>query len=87
MTDTVSSPVARSIFEWAAAILEVPQVAPADNFLDLGGHSMLALELNTRVQEAYGVELDMQTLFEGSLREVAEQVAELDQTHAQTTVR
>jgi uncharacterized protein YqgV (UPF0045/DUF77 family) len=29
----------------------------------------------------------MQTLFEGSLREVAEQVAELDETHAQKTGR
>jgi acyl carrier protein len=60
--------VERLTVEWAAEILE-EQVAPEDNFLDLGGHSLLALELCQRVKDAFGMDLDVQVLFEKSVRE------------------
>jgi non-heme Fe2+,alpha-ketoglutarate-dependent halogenase len=68
--------VEQDIVAWAADLLEEPQAGPGDNFLDLGGHSGLALELNTLIQERYGAEVDMQTLFEGTLSQVAEKVRE-----------
>ncbi|OIK24552.1 phosphopantetheine-binding protein [Streptomyces malaysiense] len=67
--------VERSVVDWAAEILEEPATA-ADNFLDLGGHSLLAIELNQRVSDAFGVELDLQILFEKSLGETAADVME-----------
>ncbi|GHF31668.1 hypothetical protein GCM10010218_10670 [Streptomyces mashuensis] len=77
-THTVVEPAEaeRLIVGWAAEILEEPETTAGDNFLDLGGHSMLALELNQRVLEKFGVEFDMQVLFERSLGEVAAHVAE-----------
>ncbi|MER7461277.1 phosphopantetheine-binding protein [Streptomyces sp. NPDC097981] len=61
------------ILEWSTELLEEP-TASEDNFLDLGGHSALALELNDRIKERFHVEADMQILFERSLGEVAASV-------------
>ncbi|MFB7216141.1 acyl carrier protein [Streptomyces sp. NPDC056255] len=60
--------VESTVVEWAAEILEEP-ATPQDNFLDLGGHSMLAIELNQRVKGTFGFELDLQMLFEKSIGE------------------
>ncbi|MDX6741526.1 acyl carrier protein [Actinocorallia sp. A-T 12471] len=67
--------VEEHILGWTAELLEEGAVQPGDNFLDLGGHSVLALELIAKVRARFGVELDMQPLFEGSLGEVAARVA------------
>lgn len=63
--------VTQTVVKWVAEVLEDPNVRAEDNFLDLGGHSMLALELNKRASDDYGTEFDMRTLFEGTLRETA----------------
>jgi acyl carrier protein len=57
--------------EWVAELLEEPDARLEDNFLDLGGHSMLALQLSQRAKERYGVEFDMKVLFEKSVAEAA----------------
>jgi len=54
---------------WVGEVLEESDLSARDNFLDLGGHSVLALELSERVREELGVELDMQILFERSIGE------------------
>ena len=66
--------VSKDVVAWVADVLEEPRTGPESNFLDLGGHSMLALELNTYVTQKYGVEIDMQTLFEETLATVAEKL-------------
>ncbi|MFF4139611.1 acyl carrier protein [Streptomyces mirabilis] len=65
--------VERMVVEWAAEILEEPASAQ-DNFLDLGGHSMLAADLNQRVLDTFGAELDLQLLFEKSIGEAADSI-------------
>jgi aryl carrier-like protein len=66
---------------WVGELLEESDLSAQDNFLDLGGHSVLALELGERVKENLGVELDMQILFERSIGEaIADAV-----TRARTT--
>lgn len=52
---------------WVAELLDEPQASAADNFLDLGGHSMLALQLSRRAEENFGLDYDMRVLFEESL--------------------
>ncbi len=54
---------------WVGEVLEESGVSAEDNFLDLGGHSVLALELSGRVKERFGVDLDIQILFENSIGE------------------
>ncbi|MEU1805963.1 acyl carrier protein [Streptomyces sp. NPDC019937] len=61
--------------EWVAELLEEPQARPEDNFLDLGGHSMLALQLSQRAKKHFGAEYDIKVLFEGSVAEAAADLA------------
>ncbi|MGW3038448.1 acyl carrier protein [Kitasatospora sp. NPDC001159] len=71
------------VLSWAAEILEEP-VTAEDNFLDLGGHSALALELGNRIKERFGVELDIEVLFERSVGEVVADVVRLANTTVQS---
>ncbi|MEV6669118.1 phosphopantetheine-binding protein [Streptomyces sp. NPDC051162] len=73
-TAPVSAEAESTVVTWIVDLLEEPEAGAQDNFLDLGGHSMLALQLNERVKERFGAELDIQVLFESS---IGEAVAEL----------
>jgi acyl carrier protein len=46
-------------------VLEIKQVGIQDNFFDLGGHSLLATQVISRAREAFGVDLQLRSLFEG----------------------
>ncbi|MEU7568259.1 phosphopantetheine-binding protein [Streptomyces fradiae] len=61
------------LVDWVSEFLEVP-VSPEDNFLDLGGHSLFAMNLNARVQQRFGQELHVKTLLEKSLGEAVEEL-------------
>jgi acyl carrier protein len=45
-------------------VLGVDQVGLQDGFFDLGGHSLLATRVLSRIEEAFGVDMPLQTLFE-----------------------
>jgi acyl carrier protein len=60
-----------------AETLEVSDVTPQDNFFDLGGHSVLAARLASRMRKELGVTVPMRSLFEaGTLAELAEIMAQ-----------
>jgi acyl carrier protein len=47
-----------------AEVLRVAHVGLDDNFFDLGGHSLMALQVIVRVREQFAVELPVRSLFE-----------------------
>ncbi len=58
-----------------ARLLGADSIGPDDNFFSLGGHSLLTVELISRVQEATGVLLVAQTVFEApTLREFSARI-------------
>jgi amino acid adenylation domain-containing protein len=58
-------------------VLGVDRVGIDDDFFDLGGHSLLAVKMLARVQESFGLELYLGSVFDHStVRELAATVAE-----------
>ncbi|UPT63720.1 MAG: condensation domain-containing protein [Hyphomonadaceae bacterium JAD_PAG50586_4] len=56
-------------------VLKVDAVGPDSHFFDLGGHSMLAVQMIAKVHDQFGVRLDPISLFKGpTLREFASQL-------------
>nr|VFJ86437.1 MAG: amino acid adenylation domain-containing protein/thioester reductase domain-containing protein [Candidatus Kentron sp. LFY] len=66
-----------------AEVLGVDKVGLHDNFFDLGGHSVLAIQLTSQIKEQLGVEVPIRALFEdptvlGLLREIGRTQTEED---------
>ncbi|MFE2276705.1 phosphopantetheine-binding protein [Streptomyces sp. NPDC059454] len=75
MTTASKEEVQRMTVEWAVALLDDPDVTPEDNFIDLGGHSVLALRMNRLAKERWGVEYDLMVLLESDLAAAADDMA------------
>jgi acyl carrier protein len=63
-------------------LLQLDTVALDRDFFDLGGHSMLAVQVLYRLTEVTGVELALENFFElGTVEEVAEELDRLRADH------
>ncbi len=49
-----------------AAVLDVPQVGIYDDFFELGGNSLLAIQMISRIQKTFKAEMPLQVLFEAT---------------------
>jgi amino acid adenylation domain-containing protein len=58
------TPVEELICGIWADVLQAPRVGVYDNFFEVGGHSLLAMQAMTRMQEALGREFPLRLLFE-----------------------
>ena len=59
-----SGPVEEQVAREWCDVLGIPAAGRTDNFLDSGGHSLLAIQLLSRLNEAFGVELPLRAIFE-----------------------
>jgi acyl carrier protein len=55
--------VEHQVGEIVRVLLELPAVDPEANIFLLGGHSMLAMQLVSRVQQVFGVKLTLRQVF------------------------
>jgi len=53
-------------------LLGVETVSPGDNFIEMGGNSLLATILATRLEEETGVAVDIQDIFQLSFSELTD---------------
>lgn len=58
----------KEYISWMECLLERP-VTGDDNFLDVGGHSMIAISLNEKIRHQFGLTLSMERLYNTTLTE------------------
>jgi len=54
----------RRLAEIWSAVLEVPDIGIHDNFFALGGHSLIAMQVMSRLRDELGVSLALRTIFD-----------------------
>jgi hypothetical protein len=59
----------RAALAWLRAELEDPDITGAENFLEVGGHSLTFSKLNKHLADTFGVVLDMKTTYDLPLAE------------------
>ena len=57
------------------SLLSLESVRTGDNFFDVGGHSLLAVDMATRVQQETGVRLNLLDIANGTLGTLAAEIA------------
>jgi amino acid adenylation domain-containing protein len=69
------TPVEERIAAIWCEVLRVPQIGAYDNFFATGGHSLLAVQVISRIRQIFQVEISLRVIFESpSLAGLAEQV-------------
>jgi amino acid adenylation domain-containing protein len=64
------TPIEQFLADCWRSLLRVERVSVSDNFFDLGGHSLTATQLVSRIRDEYGVELPLSRIFERSTIEL-----------------
>lgn len=64
--------------EWLMAELKNPYIVKEDNFLDIGGDSLLSMEFAVFLLARAGIELDQAALFQMSIGDALDVSSERD---------
>jgi len=71
------TPTEEKLCSMIQEVLQIERVGVLDNFFDLGGHSMMATQVVSRIRETFDVELSLRSLFENPTAEgIARAIAE-----------
>jgi non-ribosomal peptide synthetase component F/thioesterase domain-containing protein len=62
-SDQPAGDIERRLAELWKSMLQIDSIAPADNFFEMGGHSLLAARMLTRVEREFGRRIKLATLF------------------------
>ncbi|WP_051928061.1 non-ribosomal peptide synthetase [Nitrosococcus oceani] len=77
-----SNPIEQMLVEMWAEVLGVKSIGIHDNFFDLGGHSLSAIQVIARLQESFDVELPVVSLFEApTIEELAVLIMQQQSDH------
>lgn len=71
--ETAQAEIRDHVLAWVREVLEDPSVELADNFLDVGGHSMAAARINKLLEQQCGVRMPIRTLYEATLGDACDQ--------------
>ncbi|HEY0640799.1 MAG TPA: hypothetical protein VGD67_24470 [Pseudonocardiaceae bacterium] len=63
MTQVSATAVEKSVVEWLRTELDDAEITGSDNFLDVGGHSLVFSKLNEFLHGSFGVVLDQRTTY------------------------
>lgn len=74
--------VEQAVVEWLRSELEDSEITVAENFLDVGGHSLIFSKLNIFLGDSFGVTLDPKITYAESL---ADAVAKMQPVSDPTT--
>ena len=67
------TPIEQEIAEMWTAVLSLKKVGIKDNFFDLGGHSLMATQLISRVKKNFGIDLSLPEFFKSpTIKDLAE---------------
>lgn len=66
-----SESLEESLVDWCRRLMKDPDIRADDNFLDIGGHSLMAAQLVSLALIHHGAQLDIRQLFTKSLAEAA----------------
>lgn len=85
------TPVEKELAKMWAGVLGAERIGINDNFFDLGGHSLMATQLNSKIREIYQVDVSLRDFFEAptiaSLAlEIAKTQADLQDTSKLETI-
>jgi thioesterase domain-containing protein/acyl carrier protein len=70
----------QSLLRWWKELLGIDEVGLDDDFFDLGGHSLIGVQLFNNVKEEFGIDLSLATLFEArTVRQIANLIREARQ--------
>ena len=58
------TPLEKALAQIWSDVLEVAKVGMEDNFFDLGGHSLRATQVVSRVRSVFGVDVPLRAIFE-----------------------
>lgn len=73
--EAVRAEIHGQVLEWIRESLEDPGIELADNFLDVGGHSLAAAHVNKQLEQRFGVRIPLRSLFESTVAEACDQAA------------
>ncbi len=75
------NPIEEKIVTIWQEVLKQEKIGIHDNFFELGGHSLLATRVNSRLREAFAIDIPLRTLFEKpTVSSLAERISTIQMT-------